>query len=64
MKELRQQSSELAVESWKHYVKGLEEGSSSEINQSTALRKRMLNIDRLIDDIRKHSVTSDKSQVI
>ena len=54
---LRKESTELTIESWQSYVKGLE-GNTAEFENAETAHKKMLEIDLRIEDIINHSAMS------
>lgn len=63
--ELRQQSVQLSIDSWKAFINGMSGSMPSELNRSKALAKEASDLDYRIDDIIKHrSVAKPQHDVI
>ncbi|MBQ7477656.1 MAG: hypothetical protein IJT01_01965 [Selenomonadaceae bacterium] len=55
---LRQQSTEITIKTWQHYVKALREDKPVEFETAETLHKQQLEIDLRIEDIIKHTAVS------
>lgn len=62
LKELRHQSTEMSVNSWQHFITGMEQDSQDELNLSKAFYKEAADLDYRIGDIIKHTSVSQKAQ--
>lgn len=55
---LRQESTEVSVRSWQHFIKALREDSRFEFETAETLHKELLSIELRIEDIIKHTAVS------
>ena len=55
---LRQQSTEITIKTWQHFVKALREDKPVEFETAETLHKQQLEIDLRIEDIIKHTAVS------
>lgn len=59
---LRQQSTDLTIKSWLHFIEAMEKDSPEEMNTSKALHKSETDIDNRINDILKHTAVNTPAQ--
>ena len=55
LSQLRQKSTDLTIDSWKHFITGIMEDRPAELDTAESLHKQELEIDLRIEDIIKHT---------
>ena len=55
---LRQQSTDLSIQYWEHFINGIENNSPDEISISKAIQKDATDMDNRINDILKHTAVT------
>lgn len=64
LKEMRSQEARLSIESWQHFLTGIENDNTSELNLAKALHAEALDIQHRIEDLLKNSAVSRISKTI
>ncbi len=64
LKGLRSQEAKLSIESWQHFLTGIETDNTSELNTAKAFHAEALDIQHRIEDILKNSAVSKVSKTI
>ena len=64
LKEMRSQEARLSIASWQHFLTGIENDNTSELNLAKALHAEALDIQHRIEDLLKNSAVSRISKTI
>ena len=64
LKEMRSQEAQLSIASWQHFLTGIENDNTSELNLAKAFHAEALDLQHRIEDLLKNSAVSRISKTI